>query len=157
MTHLEKKVRIVKDIFLYGRDDSNKLRDLFVSGESDVELISSSWHDTWKQDNLDLNPLDLTNVNMWSIHEKCSDMYIKFEDGKIIADVRIYDGNFYDGAREELRWEAKFTLGKNSLKTFENQINWKFTSHLDELYEKELEKVKNKRMGEIGKELLKSL
>ena len=152
MTQLEKKVKIVKNIYLYGRDSSNILRDLFIAGN--IELVEAYWNDRFKSEHLDMCPLNLKEKDLWSIYEICSDMHIKFVNGKIYAEVRIYEGDSWNGNKKNLRWEGKFLFNSKSLTSFTKNINWKFESHLEDLYDKELEAIKQSRMKEISKDIL---
>lgn len=53
------------------------------------------------------------------------------------------------------RWKGSITLPDEYINLFENEINRKFNYHLEDLYEKELEVKKQKRLKEISNKLLK--
>lgn len=108
--------------------------------ENDTVVIKESkWADKYKQDNPSLYPLNLKNFKNWSTMEKCINLHFTNDNGKLLCKVKIYNGNSFNGYREDLRFDALLELPESFLLTLEEPIDWALDGYAENAYEEYLE------------------
>ena len=121
-----------------------------VKNISSIEIIDKKWGDRHKQENLNYYPLDLSDIKTWSTYDrKCIDISFYNENNNLIGDVKIYDGNFFDGHREQLRFTAKLKFPKSFIKKIESVILYNFDYFAEKCYDDHLEMKKRKWIEEF--------
>ena len=109
----------------------------------EIEVLKKEWaYDQHKSDEL----LDLSNINVWStFDETCIELFFhnaatpKKPENKLICDVKIYNGNSFDGWRVNLRFTASLLMPNKFISEIEKNIEWKFEKYLETAYENHLE------------------
>lgn len=111
-----------------------------------IEVIEKEWADDWRNERLELHPLDLSLMETWSTFEGCTRTTFKPLNTKFITcDIELYDGGTsFSSSRGRgcLEWTAKLKIPVSFLKNIENEIDNLFDTHCDREYNKYLEKQK---------------
>ncbi len=108
----------------------------------EATVIKKSWQEKFMQSNLKHYPLDLSKIGTWSTYEDCIDLHFTTDKDDFHCYVKIYDGDSFGGYRTNLRFTAELLLPLSFLNKIENSIHYGLTSHLEDLYDKHLEKQK---------------
>jgi len=121
------------------------------------------WNDSWKQNNPLFYPLDLDKIKTWSTYDiTCIDLQFSNDTSKdngqpnnqLICKVKIYEGNSFDGKRQQLRFEALLHLPTAFIHAIEHQIEWAFGTYLEEAYENHLEAQKKLWISNMRSEII---
>jgi hypothetical protein len=122
-------------------------------------VISKRWEDKWKQDNPQYNPLDLSKIKTWSTYENCVTLEFRAspEDGRIILDALIYDGENMHGHATGLRFEAKISLYKDFIVELKDVIGWKLDSLTEDLHDEHLESKRKQWIAKAKSDIIKSI
>ena len=135
-------------------DDVCKIVELMPS----IKVQKKKWFDKFRQNNPDIYPLDLTKLDTWSTSEaNCIDLVFKNDNNKLICDVKIYDGNFFDGYREKLRFTAKLVMPNKYIKKLEKKILYGLDSLAEEEYNNHLKNQKKLWVSNFKAALLNSV
>lgn len=127
---------------------SNSLEKMFKEGK--LTVIEDTLHGEWGM------KVDLYKKRKWSTHDGCREARLSMEDDKIILKLSYYNGSSLDGHRETLRWKAEFSgLNGNTIKLFSREINSRFYYSMEDLFFREEEDKKQKRIKELTLEKLK--
>lgn len=151
---LKKKISIIGRVYIRGYNNALVIRDLFIQDK--IELVSSKWANGYRQKNLDIYPLNLKSLELWSTYRDRVhfDLYIG-TDNKLWVDVTLEDGNNWDGSYKRIRWTATFKgIPTRSLKEFKKTIECRFNAHIQNTFYHEEEVRMKNRMKEIERELL---
>lgn len=109
----------------------------------EIKVLKKEWaHDQYQSDEL----LDLSNINVWStFDDTCIELFFhnaatpKKPKNKLICDVKIYNGNPFDGWRVNLRFTASLLIPDKFIGEIEKYIGRKFEKYLETAYENHLE------------------
>lgn len=129
------------------------LVDLIKEDKSIV--IKKEWHDSFKKDNPDYYPLDLSKIETWSTYDDCVDINFTNLNDKLYCRVRIYDGDNFNGYRKNLRFTAELILPNKYLKQIAPTVESYFESYLSDAYETHLENTKKLFIFNLRNEILK--
>lgn len=124
--------------------------------EGNAVVLEKEWYDEHKNENLDLYPLDLSDISVWSTYDqKCIDLSFRInKDNKLICDAIIYDGKMLDGRRTDQRFTAKILLPNNFIKKIEEYIKHGFEEFLEDQYQNHLELQKLEWKTNLRKSIL---
>jgi len=148
---LIKLLEKVKKVYSCKWSDVRKIVEFMPS----IEVLEKQWSDKFKQDRPEYYPLDLTKIDTWSTYDKdCIDLLFSIENGKLICDVKIYDGHSFGGYRGNLRFTAKLKLPDEFIENIEYQIFSKLNSLAEDAYESFLKTQKLIWMDEFKKKFL---
>lgn len=118
------------------------------------------------------NTLDLTNeylkykrevftgrpeksyTDNWSTYKNCTDIQLYFDGTSVKLQIQLFEGDSFNGHREELIWKGEFELNLDSLNAFKEYIEYAFNDEIDSQFEIEEKKRIQKRKAEIRQELL---
>jgi hypothetical protein len=161
-TRILKKLEILQNQKIWVSDDIN-VYSLYNNG--DLKLIKGDVKDY-------CSSIDLTDeylkhkrevytglpeksyTNNWSTYRKLIEIRICFDGTSVKVLISVFEGNFYDGSKEELRWKGEFELNLKCIKLFEQYIDYAFNAEIDHQFEIEEEiRIKN-RKSEISERLL---
>lgn len=130
-----------------------------VSNINDTEVLNKEWCGfyTFKNDNPEYYPLDLSKIETWSTYDnKCIDLKFSLDNNQLICDVLIYrEGNRYNG-REERKFKAKLLFKNKFINELSDLIEYKFNNFLDNQYDIFLENKKQEWIENLRKEFLES-
>jgi hypothetical protein len=130
----------------------NPLVDCIKEDESVV--IKKEWHDSFKKNNPDWYPLDLSKIGTWSTYDSCVGINFTNVNNKLYCKVKIYDGDNMDGFRKGLRFTVELILPDKFLKQISGTIESYFDSYLHEAYERHLENQKKLFIYSLRNEIL---
>ncbi len=140
-----------------------QLVDQISKGSVIVE--EKKWADSWKQKEPKCYPLDLSKRETWSTYNNGECVYLKFSNAatknkgrkknKLVCDVRIFDGHFFDGRRTDLRFEALLLLPDKFIHTIAERIEVYFDDYLNCAYEDHLESEKRIWIQNLRTEIIK--
>jgi len=130
----------------------NPLVELIKEDESIV--VKKEWHDSFKKDNPDYYPLNLSKIETWSTYDECVDINYTNVNDKLYCKVRIYEGDNMHGYRKGLRFTAELILPNKFLKQIARTIESYFESYLLEAYEAHLENQKKLFVYNLRNEIL---
>lgn len=118
-------------------------------------IKEKKWDWDYKNDNPNIYPLDLSNIKTWSTYDgTCISLDFTPNGSRILCDVRIYDGDSFDGHRKKLNFTATLSLPNSFLKVLEDGLKYSFDDHVDDLYENHLMLKKEQWMDNCKLELL---
>ena len=94
----------------------------------------------WKKkcgDNPVYYPLDLSKIGTWSTFERCVTLtfFNQQATGKfafadnLVCDVKIYDGDNFNGERKDLRFTATLSLPDSFIHEIEKNYKYQVISH----------------------------
>jgi len=93
-------------------------------------------------------------TNNWSTYRNCTYIQLCFDGTLAKLQIKLHEGNSYDGSREELRWKGEFELNLKCVKLFGPYIEYAFNVEIDHQFEIEEEiRIKNRKL-EIREKLL---
>ena len=128
-----------------------------VDNFKDIEVIEKRW-EYWNYRNNDSKyyPLDLSNIKTWSTYDRtCISLEFSINcDKKLFCDVKIYEGDNFNGIRKELRFSAKLIFPNKFITEISNIIRYKFDTYLEDRYEKFLEQQKHNWINEFKNQIL---
>jgi len=134
-----------------------KLQDVISKGDATVEF--KKWSDPFKNERPDYYPLDLTNIRTWSTYDDtCIDLHFTVygtERDMVACNVRIYNGESFNGFRTDLKFEASIILPPDFIHHLADIISYRFEDHLSDLYDEHLETKKKQWMEATKRKLLK--
>lgn len=161
-TRILKKLEVLQNQKIWISDDVN-VYSLYNNG--DLKLIKGTIKDY-------CSVIDLTDdylkhqrsvftglavksyTNNWSTFKSLTEIYICFDGTSVKVLISVFEGNSYDGSKEELRWKGEFELNLKCVKLFESYIEYAFNDEVDRQFEIEEEiRIKN-RKSEISERLL---
>jgi hypothetical protein len=93
-------------------------------------------------------------ANNWSTYRKLTEIRLCFDGTSAKVLISIFEGNFYDGSKENLRWKGEFKLNLKCAKLFEPYIDYAFNAEIDRQFEIEEEIRIQNRKSEIREKLL---
>lgn len=138
MTTLQKKMKIIGSIHIRSWGLIPKL----VSIMDSVTVVKSEWRDQFRRDNLDMFPLNLSEIKTWSTYSDCVSLYFKPLNTKVLeCDVTIYDGDL-NGNRKNIRFMAMLNIPISFSKELKDEINSEFDWYCERKYEEHLTKMK---------------
>lgn len=158
-----KKLNVLKNEEFWISDDVNIQHSLYNNG--DLKLIKGEAKEY--RSSIDLTDEYLKHkrevftgipeksyTDNWSTYRGCTDIALCFDGIIAKIQIKLYEGNSYDGSREKLRWKGEFELNLKCVKLFEEYIEAAFNQEIDEQFEIEEEiRIKN-RKSEISERLL---
>jgi len=99
----------------------------------------------------------LNDIYNWATYSGGIDVRLEFNKTSFDIFVTVYDGEMLNGARTSMRFKVKFKNLKYTkiIKEFEEAISYKLDDLAEDFYVAELEILKQKRIKEIKKEMLK--
>lgn len=124
---------IIEQVRRNGWHYNRLVHTLYIEGK--IKLVSSEWGSEFNRKHAD--KLDLRDGSRWSSHERCTDVFLYAEGKRIYINVKLYEGNNFDGSKEGLRFEATFSAGPDVLDHFKEAIEYELTEKAEEVWEKE--------------------
>jgi hypothetical protein len=123
--------------------------------EGQIIDIHKSWADDFRQKYPETYPLDLSKISTWStFDETCVDLRFFMEKNNLKCDVKIYDGNSFDGYRTNLRFTAKLLLPIYFIEKLSEIIDGYFDDYLENQHEKYLEEQKKRWINNLKIQIL---
>lgn len=111
-----------------------------INNDKKTKVIKAEWADSYKREHPDRYPLDLSTTKTWSTFDgACIDLRFVVEDKKLKCYALIYDGDNFDGRRENLRFLAEIQLQNDFIKELKYSIEFGFKNYLNVQYENYLE------------------
>lgn len=161
-TRILKKLEVLQNQKIWISDDVN-VYSLYNNGN--LKLIDGNVKDY--RSSIDLTDEYLTHkrevytglpekfyTNNWSTYKKLTEIRLCFDGTLVKVLISVFEGNSYDGSKEELRWKGEFELNLKCVKLFEPYIEYAFNDEIDRQFEIEEEiRIKN-RKSEIREKLL---
>lgn len=135
-------------------DNWNTVREVVAIVPS-AGVISKSWEDKFKNDNLDWYPLHLDNIGTWSTYEGCVDLVFSNEEGKLVCSATVYDGEMMYGSRRGVRFKAELVLPLSFVRKLESSILGKLDRIAKDAYEDYLEDKRRVWIEEFKSEVLR--
>jgi len=116
-----------------------------IKGHFDeIKIIDKVWNDNYKSKNPEYYPLDLSNLTTWStFSHTCIDLTFTIVKNRLHCHARIFDGNNFNGSRQNLRFTANLLMPNKFIKVLKNNILTSFEYYLEDQYEIYLETQKN--------------
>ncbi len=115
-----------------------------------AKIIKKQWENHHKGKSLDIKPMDLHDINIWSTFDgTCINLFFTINKDELHCYVKIYDGESFGGYRKGLRFSAELNLLHDFIHKIEREINWELNCHFDNEYEKHLEDQKKKWINEM--------
>lgn len=125
-----------------------------INNINDITILEKKWiYWNYRNNSPEYFPLDLTDSKIWITYEKCRDFKFYIEEGKLICDVVVWDGD-YNGMKDTQRFSAKLLLPDSFIFNLYGLIEYKFNSYLEEKYEEYLETMKIKWMEDTKKNFI---
>ena len=100
-----------------------------------AKVIKKQWHDTWKKDNPDMYPLDLTEIDTWSTYAECVWLEFYLEKDKLMCEAMISDGSLTSGYPMKRRFTATLQLPMKFLPKIRRHIDEEFDGYCETAYE----------------------
>ena len=122
---------------------------------SDIEVIEKTWYDMFKINNIQMYPLDLTNIKTWSTYDECILITFEIKSNKLYCTCVIWDGDNYNGNRTNKRFKTELILPDEFILNIEKDIEYSFERHLENQYDDYLEKQKEIWVNNLRDEILK--
>ncbi len=123
------------------------------------KIIKKQWGERFKNEHIDMYPLDLTNFDRWCTYDNNRCVSLEFattKDGMLLCIAKIYDGGNFDGYRKELRFMAELILPSDFIQHIQIYIEWALDSHVEDAYDKHLEDQKRLWMHKMKAGILKA-
>jgi hypothetical protein len=133
-------------------------------GDGSIEIKSKKWADDWKEKNTEYYPLLLGNIDTWTtFDDSCIDLKFSNDTTKnngqtnnqLICNVRIYNGDSFNGERKNLRFEALLWLPTSFIHNIEPLVESAFNYYLEDAYENHLIAVKKNWINTWKNKILK--
>lgn len=126
------------------------LKIVDVIAKDGAVVKEKMWSDKSKQDNPVYYPLDLSKIETWSTFERCVTLtfFNQQATGKfafadnLVCDVKIYDGDNFNGERKDLRFTATLSLPDSFIHEIEAKIMYALDVLAEESYDDHLENKK---------------
>lgn len=149
-----KKFNALGSVFLHTYEAGMIIKNLHDKGE--IKLVEGKYHNEWENSYKKFNE-DVKLLKTWSTFSNCVDIVLTKQDGTILVNVIIFDGDPYDGIRQTWRWMATFSgFPESELIKFESSIDYQFRNMLIDTYEEELLTARAIRIKQLENEYLNS-
>ena len=103
-----------------------------------ITVVKGRWHDRFKQEHMDMYPLDLSKLETWSTFSGCVSLTFSMINGKFIeCEAVIYDGDFH-GDRTYARFTATLKIPYTFLTEIKDSIKYSFESYCEKKYDEHL-------------------
>lgn len=141
-------IKILKDIKKVDAGSWNMVMKI-IENFDDIKVLEKSWGDKFKNENINLYPLDLSDIKTWSTYDECVHTIFSIKKDKLICDVRIYDGDNMHGYRKNERFSTKLELPLEFIENIESDIIRRLRYRAEDAYEEFLENKKEKWIGKF--------
>jgi hypothetical protein len=120
-----------------------------------TKILESEWCDDYKKDKT-YYPLNLSKIDTWSTFDNSTCIILRYyvSNNKLICDVKINNGDSFDGYFRSERFTAKIQLPIGFIKNLSDSIEYKLQSHLDGEYDDYLKKKENEWKNKLRAEIL---
>lgn len=124
--------------------------------DDNATIIEKNWGDSFKNENYDMFPLDLSDRKTWSTFDgTCIDLKFVNINNKLTCIAKIYNGDTFDGHRKDLRFTATIELKNNFIFNIKNNILNGYENFLEKEYKNYLEKQKELWINKMREKFIK--
>lgn len=85
--------------------------------------------------------IDINNYDNWITYDNCVDFKFQTEENNVFCTVMVYNGNFYYGDKEDLRFQLILKIPKSFLKNIKTIIKEELESYFSRKYRKMLQQM----------------
>lgn len=151
MNKLQKKLKIMGGI---SSSNFNTVRPLINIMDS-ITVVKSKWHESFKQSNPDMYPLDLSKMETWSTYQGCTNLTFRMINDKWVeCEVIVFNGDSLYGHRTNIRFSATLKVPYTFLTEIKDNIKWAFEIYCEEKYTDHLQKQKEEWVRKFAEEVL---
>lgn len=137
--------------------DYRPVRDIIRAlKEGKANVVNAQWADKWRQENLDIYPLDLCDINIWSTFPGCTRLVFSVQNKKLECEAYIRDGSTFGGTPARPRFDATIRLPLSFISNIATHVNEEFRAVCDDEYDKYLQDRRDKWVKNREKEILLS-